>query len=267
MRAAEAAVDAAAGRQDTARTLLPSNPNVELTAAARRGLGPVYERDINVYGRLAQEIEIGGQRGKRRRVAEADRDAQRHRVDAVRRELAAEVLRVHVEALAARDQQTMARRMTVAADALVALAREGEKTGLTSAIAQDLAAVTLVRLRQQQLDAERRLTAAHAMLASLLGHDPAAPAVEAAGQLAPMPVPEDIPALVAGALASRAELEVAKAEREQHLRQAELWKRMRAPNPSLLLYAQRDGFDERVLGGGLSIPIPLPAPLGRSYRG
>ena len=54
---------------------------------------------------------------------------------------------------------------------------------------------------------------------------------------------------------------------EQHLRQAELWKRMRAPNPSLVLFAQRDGFNERVLGGGLSIPIVLPSPLGRSNRG
>jgi len=268
VRAAEAAVEAAAGRQDTARTILPSNPAAEVTVAARRGLWTAnQDRDINVYGRLVQELEVAGQRGKRRKVAQADHTAQQRRVDAVRRETAAEVLRVHVEALAAREQRAMTQRMTTAADALAALAREGEKAGLASALALDLAAVTVVRLQQQGIEAERRLTAAHAMLASLLGHDPAEPGLEAAGELAPMPVSEDVAALVEGALAARAELEVAKAEREQHLRQAELWKRMRAPNPSLVLYAQRDGFNERVLGGGLSFPIVLPSPLGRSYRG
>ena len=268
VRAAEAGVEAAAGRQDTARTILPSHPAAEVTVAHRRGLWtPTLERDINVYGRLSQELEIAGQRGKRRQVADADRTAQQRRVDAVRREVAAEVLRVHVEALAAREQRAMAQRMTTAADALAALAREGEKAGLASGLALDLAAVTVVRLQQQGLEAERRLAAAHAMLASLIGQDPARPELEAAGELAPLPVPEDIPALVEAALAARAELEVAKAEREQHLRQAELWKKMRAPNPSLVLYAQRDGFNERVLGGGLSFPIVLPSPLGRSYRG
>lgn len=266
VRAAEAAVEAAQGRRDAASTLLPSNPHVEVTVAARRGMWN-GERDVNVYGRLAQELELGGQRGKRRRVAEADHTAQRRRVDAVRREVAAEVLRVHVEALAAREQRTMALRMTTAADTLVALAREGEKAGLASALMQDLAAVTVVRLRQQQIEAERRISAAHAVLAGLLGQDPARPDLEAAGALGPLAVPEDISALVSGALVARAELDVARAEREQHLRQVELYKRLRAPNPSVLLYAQRDGFNERVLGGGLSFPIPLPSPLGRAYRG
>ncbi len=266
VRVAEAAVEAAAGRQDTARTILPSNPGAEVTLAHRRGLW-TGDRDINIYGRITQELEIAGQRGKRRLVADADRTAQQRRVDAVRREVAAEVLRVHVEALSAREQRAMARRMMTAADALAALAREGEKAGLASGLALDLAAVTVVRLQQQGIEAERRIFAAHAMLASLVGQDPASPEIEAAGELAPLPVPEDIPALVEGALASRAELEVARAEREQHLRQAELWKRMRAPNPSLVLFAQRDGFNERVLGGGLSIPIVLPSPLGRSNRG
>lgn len=262
VQAAEAGVAAALGRRESARTVLPSNPQAEVTVAARRGMLN-GDRDINFYGRLAQELEVAGQRGKRRAVAEADHEAQRRRVDAVRREVAAEVLRVHVEALAAREQRTMAERMSAAADTLVVLAREGEKAGLTSALTQDLAAVTVVRLQQQRIEAERRQTSAHAMLASLIGEDPAQHTVEAAGELGPLAVPEDIPALVASALTTRAELDVARAEREQHLRQVELYKRLRAPNPSVVLYAQRDGFNERVLGGGLSFPISVR----RSFRG
>ncbi len=266
LRAAEAAVDAAAGRREAARTILPSNPTAEVTVAARRGL-ITGDRDINVYGRLAQELEVAGQRGKRRRVAEADQEVARRRMDAVRRELAAEVLSVHVEALAARDQKQMVGRMALTANLTVERARAGEKAGLASGLELDLASVIVVRLAQQAIEADRRLASAHALLAGLVGEDPAVPTVQAAGSLAPLPVPEDIQALLAGALTTRAELDVARAEREMFERRVDLFKRMRVPNPSLVLFAQRDGFAERVLGGGVSFPIALPSPLGRSYRG
>ena len=266
LRAAEAAVDAAAGRREAARTVLPSNPTAEVTVAARRGLWN-GERDLNIYGRLVQELEVGGQRGKRRRVAEADQDLARRRQDSVRRELAAEVLSVHVEALAAREQQAMVGRMAAAAELLVARARAGEQAGVSSGLELDLAGVTVVRLGRQAIEAERRLATAHALLAGLVGEDPAQRTVQAAGSLAPLAVPEDISALLAAALAARAELDVARAEREMFERRADLYKRMRVPNPSLVLFAQRDGFGERVLGGGLAIPIALPSPLGRGYRG
>ena len=266
LRAAEAAVDAAAGRREAARTVLPSNPTAEVTVAARRGLWN-GERDLNIYGRLVQELEVGGQRGKRRRVAEADQDLARRRQDSVRREVAAEVLSVHVEALAAREQQAMVGRMAAAAELLVARARAGEQAGVSSGLELDLAGVTVVRLGRQAIEAERRLATAHALLAGLVGEDPAQRTVQAAGTLAPLAVPEDISALLAAALAARAELDVARAEREMFERRAELYRRMRVPNPSLVLFAQRDGFGERVLGGGLAIPIALPSPLGRGYRG
>jgi len=44
-------------------------------------------------------------------------------------------------------------------------------------------------------------------------------------------------------------------------------RRGRIPNLTFSLYAQRDGFDERVLGGGVSLPVPLPYPLGRTLSG
>ena len=264
--AAVRAVEAAEGRQLSARTILPSNPQAEVSVAARHGLW-TGDRDVNVYGRLSQELEVAGQRTRRKKLAASDVDIQQRRVDAVRREVAAEVLGVHVEALAAKEQQAMVQRVSAATQKLVDLMREGEKAGLISGLGADVAGTAVVRLRQQQIEADRRHATAVALLANLVGQDPTRPDVDAAGPLAPLPVPEDTPALVARALASRAELGVAAAEREAHLRRAELLKRLRAPNPSLVLYAQRDGFNERVLGGGVSIPIVLPAPLGRTYRG
>jgi cobalt-zinc-cadmium efflux system outer membrane protein len=48
---------------------------------------------------------------------------------------------------------------------------------------------------------------------------------------------------------------------------ASAYSRARIPNPTLSLFVQNDGFDERVLGAGVSIPIPLPHPVGRFYDG
>ncbi len=268
MLVAVRAVEAAEGRSQTARTVLPSNPQAEVTVASRHGLWTANgDRDVNVYGRLSQELEVAGQRSRRKQLAQSDLEVQQRRVDAVRREVAAEVLTVHVEALAAKEQRAMVQRLSVTARKLVDLMREGEKAGLTSGLTADVAGTAVVRLRLQEIEADRRLATANALLANLVGQDPTRPDVDASGVLTPLPVPEDTPALVARALASRAELGVVQAEREAHLRRAALYKRMRAPNPSLVLYAQRDGFNERVLGGGLSIPIVLPAPLGRTYRG
>ena len=50
-------------------------------------------------------------------------------------------------------------------------------------------------------------------------------------------------------------------------RRVELVRRSRVPNPTVSLYAQSDGFDERVLGLGLSFPLPLPSPVGRVLSG
>jgi cobalt-zinc-cadmium efflux system outer membrane protein len=246
--------------------LLPSNPAVEVTAAARHGL-QTGDRDINVYGRISQELEIAGQRRKRVAVVDAELDGQRLRVTAVRREVAAAALQAYYELVAAHEQQAMLGRIAAASQTLVEFAAAGEKAGLASGLTADLAATATVRIRRQQVEAERRLATARALLASMIGQDPAVPVLAVQQDMTALTVVGELPALIDQALQRRAELEVARAEQEAQRRQVELYKRLRAPNPSLVAYAQRDGFNERVLGGGIAIPIPLPGRLGRNYAG
>ncbi len=87
------------------------------------------------------------------------------------------------------------------------------------------------------------------------------------GELTPLTVPRDLARLIASGLQQRAEISAAEAQREIFARQVKLYRRARVPNPSLVFYAQSDGFSERVLGGGLAFPITLPSPLGRAYAG
>ena len=264
IRAAEAGREAARSRKLSARTLLPSNPQVEVTAARRVGMW-TGDRDINVYGRVTQELEIAGQRRRRMEVADAEVTQAERQIELSRREVAAAALAAYYEWIAAREQQQMIGRIARAAGALVALARTSERTGLASGLYADVVMAASVRVLRQQIEAERRIAAARAVLAGLLGRDGAG--LEITGDLTPLAVSEDPSRLIGTALMRRAEIELAQAEREMFVRRVELFRRLRAPNPSVVLYAQRDGFAEQVLGGGLVFPLVLPAPLGRTYKG
>lgn len=266
VRVAEFGREAVEGRKQSARTLLPSNPMVEVSVAQRVGLR-YPDRDTNIYGRLSQEIEIAGQRRKRMAVADAEMLQAKARIELTQRDIAAAALTAYFEVLAAQEQRAMIGRIARTADTLVELARSSERAGLGSVLTADVAMVASVRVRRQQIEAEQRVASASAVLAGLLGQDPAIGALAVQGDLSPLPIPADVTQLVDAALTKRAEVELAKSEREVFLKQVELYRRARVPNPSVVLYAQRDGFGERVLGGGVAFPITLPSPLGRSFAG
>jgi cobalt-zinc-cadmium efflux system outer membrane protein len=266
VRAAERGREAAQGRRYAARTILPSNPSVEVTAGRRVGLW-TGDRDVNVYGRLAQDLEIAGQRRKRIAVADAEIAHAERQIELTRRDLAASALSAYYELLAALEQQAMIGRIVKTSETLVELARTSERTGLGSALNADVAVAASVRVQRQQVEAGRRVAAAQAVLAGLLGRDPAAGSLAVHGDLSPLPLPDELAAMIEAALSRRAEIELARAEREVFLRQVDVYRRRRAPNPSIVLYAQRDGFAEQVLGGGVAFPIVLPSPLGRTYAG
>lgn len=266
IEALEQGAEAVAARRLSARTILPTNPRVELSAAARRSLRTT-DRDTNFYGTLSQEVEVAGQRGKRLAVVDAAVAAERSRIDAGRREVAAEALRRYYEALAARDERVMIERIDRGLDRLAELAEASESAGLGSGLGTEVASTTVVKVRQRAIRAEQRQAAAQALLGGLLGLDPAAPNLELVGELRPLVITAEVDALVAKGLEMRAEIEVASAEREAQRRQGELYRRLRVPNPSLVLYGQRDGFFEQVLGGGVGLAIPLPSPLGHTFKG
>jgi len=266
VRAAELGREAIEGRKQSARTLLPSHPTVEVTLAQRVGLR-YPDRDMNIYGRLSQELEVAGQRRKRIAVADSEMAQAQARVGLTRRDIAADALTAYFEVLAAQEQRAMIGRIAKTADTLVELARASERAGLGSVLTADVAVTASVRVARQQIEAQRRVATASAALAGLLGRDPAAGIATVQGDLAPLSTSPDLAALVDAALSRRAEIDLAKAEREVFARQVDLYRRIRVPNPSVVLYAQRDGFGERVLGGGISFPIPLPSPLGRSFAG
>lgn len=258
-------VEALRGRERAAGTWLPSNPNLVLTASRRTGPGGQPEA-FNWNAGLSQEVEIGGQRGRRLEAATAQLTAQEQRVLVARREVAAAAWIAYYDVLAAEEGHVLAVRLSSAATGLAVLARARADQGLSSAIEADIAEANTTRFVRVRFEQERRLTEARARLAVLLGVDPAStPAVE--GDLVPLSGVEEKARSAIGRMNERPEVRAAEAEREAFESRAALYRRSRIPNPLVSVFVQNDGFNERVFGVGLTLPIPVPAPIGRTYAG
>lgn len=252
-------------RAQAASPLLPANPQLALSAAQRH---TAQHNAGNWNANLSQEVEIAGQRSARKNAAQASLNAQRLTVRASEREVAANAWRAYFEALAARDAQLTAAKLEQALAGGGQAAAAGAAQGLVSGIDAELAELTLVRLTQARIAAQARERQAIAQLAALLGLDPRSSQLQVEGELTPLaPGLPDTPEALDAAIERRPELRRARETGLAHSSDATALRRSRVPNVTLSIFAQQDGFSERVLGGGIALPIPLPAPIGRTYAG
>lgn len=245
---------AAEGRVEAARPFLPSNPVVTGSLGTRTGGG---SRATNWSVTLAQELELAGQSGLRFESADGELDAQRHQVAVVRADVAEQVWLAYFEVLAAKERGALAANIE-RASAAVALTVQGMAAqGLASSLDAVVADAVAVRATMTRLEAERDRGASELRLRSLLG---APGSTEVAGTLEPLRIE-------AATGAARPERLALEALQRASARRVELLRRSRAPNPTVSLFAQNDGFDEKVFGVGLGFPLPLPQPVGRTRAG
>ncbi len=254
------------GRALAARTVLPSNPVLTLSGGVPAE--SVLPKSETLWGaRLTQEIEIGGQRGARRNIVERERHAQESNVAVAERADIAAALDLYFGVLAARDAAAVAERSSAVARALRNLASAQAAAGIASPADALLANATAIELEASSLAAQQRLTQSMMALATVLGRDPTA-TLTVEGDLIPLALAHaSQEVLVDEALAGRHEVLAAAAELGAAAERVRLLQRSRAPSPSIAVAATNDWVDERRVGVELSIPIPVPAPIGRTNRG
>ncbi len=248
-------------RRLTAAPWLPSNPVLGLSAGRRSN--PAQSPFLNWYATLSQELELGGQRRARIDAADAELRGQERRVEVVRRQVAAEAWAAYFEVLAAREELALSTRLEALTATVTRAARGAAERGVGSEIEADVVEASELRVRQGRVQAEGKLASSLATLASLLGREVAGLTVE--GELEPLPGVEQ--AARAARVEERPEVKALADERRAFSARATLYRRQRMPNLTLSLFVQNDGFNERVLGVGLALPIPLPSPVGRAFLG
>lgn len=259
--------NAAVARTRAAEAWFPSSPVVAFSIG-RRVAADGAARAVNLYGTLAQEIEVAGQRGLRRAVAEADVAARREDVVVATRDVAADAYRAYFEALAAREALAVARTLEAVAVQIAKVAAARAEAGVSSSLDAETAEAASLRVVQGRVVAESEETAARVALASLLAVDPSRPLPDVSGELEPL---RGVDALALRPeqklVLDRPELRTLAHERRARELRGDAFRRARIPNPTLSLFVQNDGFDERVFGAGLAFPLPLPHPFGRMYVG
>jgi len=258
-------LEAARGRERSAGAVLPSNPVLSLSGA-RRTAGE--SNASNWYVTIEQELEVAGQRGVRRDAAAAAASAQNQRVVAARQDVAESAWRLFFEALASSEELRLATRLAQLSARVSEVAQARADQSVGSLVDADLAAAATVAAVIAQIDAERRLQQGRAGLSSLLGAEPSSSTIIIDGDLRPLEgVSEALAQYTVGSLSQRPELLAAQAEARAHERRAETYRRERIPNPILSVFAQNDGFNERVLGIGVAFPIPIPGNVGHTNVG
>ncbi len=255
------------GRKAAASVLLPSNPYLSLTGGGATAY-PLEGRNLVWGANLSQELEVGGQRGRRLGVASAEQSAQERRLEAKARNVAADALVAYFDAVSALEEKRLADRLATIAGALRTLAQARAEAGVGAPVEAGVARAQAVQLLQAQVTADRRVATSAATLTTALGQDPSRGRVAVEGALEPLAVVETSPEALASAAAERrADVRVAAAERDAQARRADLLRAARAPNPTLSVFFRNDWIGERTVGLGLGFPIPLPAPVGRTNAG
>ncbi|MDP3154368.1 MAG: TolC family protein [Archangium sp.] len=245
---------AAEGRKEAARPFLPTNPVVSGSLASRTGADA---RATNWSVTLAQELELAGQSGVRVASADQELEAQRQQVEVAKAAIAEQVWLAWFEALAAKERAELAVRIEQATQLVATTVQGMTSHGLASPIDAAVADAASVRASRARLEAARDASSGEVRLRSLLG---APSRLEVAGPLEPLRSIDDV-------ATERPEVRTLESQKQASAGRLEVLRRSRVPNATVSLFAQNDGFDERVFGVGLGIPIPLPQPLGRTRAG
>ena len=266
VREARAQVAAAEGRRTTADVLLPNNPTLSGTVSNRRRPPPEEASVLNWSVVLSQELQIAGQRGARVDVADADVVARNRRLGVAEQEVAAGALAAYFEAVAAEETYRFAAALADTAQALATYAEGRAKEAVLAGIEADVARAEATRIALVRFEAERRVTDARAVLGALLDVMPQN--LKLADGLPPAPrVNLPTGSLEEQALRLRGEVAAAEMERQVLERRLVLVRRERIPNPTISAFAEKGEINDRILGIGLSFPLPLPSPLGQTRAG
>jgi cobalt-zinc-cadmium efflux system outer membrane protein len=252
LRARRAEVEQAEGRLLTAKTY-PYNPELTLEATRRTHVDSTMDHGV----RLGQEIEIGGQGGQRAAAATADLDTARARLLHEERLLAARVETAFVGALRARELLEVEQANVELVRSIAEVARKRLDAGAVAQMEVNLAQVQVGRAERDLRLAEGAYDIARALLAEVVGLDPAQPP-EVDGEIdAPaQPLPSPI-ALLESAREQRADLQSLRMATEAAHARIERARRDAIPNIEIDAFYGREEQTDRLLGGELRVRIPV----------
>lgn len=234
--------------------IYPANPVLSASAASRRGMGR-SAKDLAVS--LSQELAIGGRRGNRIDASRSEMEAASASLIWNKRLLVATVHVAFIDALRARDLVLVAEQDLALAKSLYELAEKGLAKGAATRIDVNVAAAELGRSEAAFENANGAFTSARAILARTMGMNPRTRFKVAGTLRAALAAPSSLSNMLRDAQERRGDVAALRdqqvaSEARHELARSEAW-----PTVTLQAFAEREADVDTILGGGLSIPLPL----------
>jgi len=251
-RAAEQEIEVARGKLTTARLISPFNPVIEGQGGPRKIPSEGTRTDYGVG--LSMELEVAGQRGKR--IEEAARNLEK--VEAGFRDFArtfrGKLARAFYQAVFARERLAVQRRVENLNRTLLDVTRVKFNAGDVSGLEVNVSVVRFGQSRKESLDAERNVTQALLELKRLIGVEE----TFIPGDKLDISLPPVSAATVLDrALTNRPDLLARRHELQRAEAEIALVRRQVLPNPIFGLSFNREGTGDKILLGGISIPLPV----------
>ena len=252
-----------------ARAEAARRPNPALTFESqafesnRRQLPDTGGREFSV--RFDQELELGGRRGLRIAAADATVRATESRAQNRLRQLELEVKRAYLQAVLATADRAVAQTSLDEIDRVLGVSRARFQQGEISGAELRRLQVERLRFVDDVFAAELALRNARSALLALIGAPDLGQPVAVVELLAPagpppgtpvQPIALAGPALVARALAARADVSAARQEVVRTETETRLQRALRSPAPTVGGGYKRD-FSGSAVMFGVTIPVPL----------
>ncbi|GBF43787.1 TolC-like protein [Leptospira ellinghausenii] len=257
------------GRKKIASYYFPSNPTFSGYVANRKGdtAGPITGSTLstanNFQVMVNQEIYTNGKREIAIKIADEEFRAQVYRLESVKRLLEFEALKklTRFRYLFLEKENSLYSLNLVKELKKVSKARINE--GLSPGIDESLSEAEEIRIFKIWNFSQRQYENAKSELEVLLGFPFELTQLNAFQWKLPNDLPKDKSELVKIAYQYRPEIFLTEKEIELALLRHNEVRKQKIPNVSLGAFAQNDGFNERVVGGMLTIPLIV----WRDYEG
>jgi cobalt-zinc-cadmium efflux system outer membrane protein len=176
---ADAQVALARAEVTTAAPWFPQNPELSGSLGSRTSAGAT---GLQYEVSLAQKLEVSGERGLRRRAAEAEQKVAGSRNEALAWRLHVEIHRLHNELLLMAERRSQAERFVAFSESLQKIASGQVEAGETSALTLLVADADLAQTRSVLLEVIQQESLTRIALAGLVGW-PRSKALSVEGEL------------------------------------------------------------------------------------
>ncbi|MBE7412933.1 MAG: TolC family protein [Leptospiraceae bacterium] len=250
------------GRKIAAGYFFPSNPQVSLMQSYRKqtqnqGEFTGLQSSVNGEVMLSQEIYIGGQRKGRLDVADKEFASQVRRVTVMEREMIYNALVASLMYFSLIEELRLSENLYSLAKDIYEVAKARSEKGLAAPIDTDIAEAELVKMKRFFLLTKRKTELAKGNLTVMMGIPFHASIELLEKPKNPVFQNMSVDRLTEEALKVRAEIQASEADILTQDSKITLLKKETIPNLTISGFLQRDGFNENVIGGRLSLPLKI----------